>query len=311
MPLVNLRQNPIDSSTSPFAITAEEHTVAEFDELPGLYGFILEERPVAGSVIITTDDTAADIFTVVTADPLPGQVFVDVNQNRGYCIFNVSADGQAVLVDYSGLGANMSVESVYALAQADVLNTALTGFAPSTGDDTPILAADTVLTAFEKTQAQIDALPASIPSTKYAKISDTKTSGTAAAVMGAASWVTRELNTEDSDVDGIVTISANQFSLITGTYIIRAESPVYRPDRHVTRLRNITDSADTLIGTAEYANSIDNGAVTRSVISGRFTIASAKTFEIQHYLETAANAGVATNSGADEIYATVELWKVA
>lgn len=134
MPLKNLRQNPIDSSTSPVAIANESHTVAEFDELPGVYGFILEERPVAGSVTITSDDTAADVFSIVTTDPLAGQAFVDFNTNRGYVIFNPSENGRAMLVDYNGLGANMTVESVGQLAAV--------GFAASihaaTGKTTPV-----------------------------------------------------------------------------------------------------------------------------------------------------------------------------
>lgn len=120
MPLVNLRQNPIDSSTSPEAIANESHTIAEFTELPGVYGFILEERPVSGSVSIVTDDTAATPFTVVTTAPSPGQVFVDVNQNRGYCIFNSSDNGVAVLASYNGLGANLTVENISRVAGSGV-----------------------------------------------------------------------------------------------------------------------------------------------------------------------------------------------
>jgi hypothetical protein len=147
----------------------------------------------------------------------------------------------------------------------------------------------------------------------YAKLSDTKAAGTSGGTFTSGAWQTRDLNTEDSDVDAIVSISGNQFTLISGTYIIRASAPAYSTDRHKTRLRNITDSTTTLIGTSAYSSNTGQSAEA-SIIEDRFTIASAKAFEIQHQCQTtqALNGyGVESNLGESEVYTVVELWKIA
>lgn len=129
--LVNRRRNPIDSTVAAVTITDEQHTVAEFDELPGVYGFILEERPVAGTVSVRQDNTAETPFTIVLTSPLAGQVFVDFNENRGYCIFNAADNGKAIIVTYDGSGANNSVENIRAIAdeQIDAQRGAASGLA--------------------------------------------------------------------------------------------------------------------------------------------------------------------------------------
>ena len=121
MPLVNRRRNPIDSTVAAVTITDEQHAVAEFDELPGVYGFILEERPVAGTVSVRQDNTAETPFTIVLTSPLAGQVFVDFNENRGYCIFNSADNGKAILVTYDGSGANNTVENIRAIADEEIV----------------------------------------------------------------------------------------------------------------------------------------------------------------------------------------------
>lgn len=148
--LSNLRRNPIDSSLSARTITDEAHTVAELNELPGVYGFQLNDRPVAGTVSIVTDNTAATPFTIVLTTPAPGQVFVDFNSQRGLCIFHSDDDTTAVLVSYSGLGSVNSVENQREAARS----APLTGY--SVGSNTAVAATDTVLQAFGKVQAQIN-----------------------------------------------------------------------------------------------------------------------------------------------------------
>lgn len=148
--LSNLRRNPIDSSLSARTITDEAHTVAELNELPGVYGFQLDDRPVAGTVSIVTDNTAATPFTIVLTTPAPSQVFVDFNSQRGLCIFHSDDDATAVLVSYSGLGSVNSVENQREAARS----APLTGY--SVGSNTAVAATDTVLQAFGKVQAQIN-----------------------------------------------------------------------------------------------------------------------------------------------------------
>ena len=115
MALSNLRRNPIDGTMSWRAIANEAHTVAELFELPGIYGFVLQDRPQAGSGTVTEDTTAATVFPIVTSAPLAGQVFVDFNENRGYCIFNSADNGKSFLVDYNGGGSNTTVDNIESL----------------------------------------------------------------------------------------------------------------------------------------------------------------------------------------------------
>ena len=157
-------------------------------------------------------------------------------------------------------------------------------------------------------------LKASIPVYKYAKLSDTKAANTNGGTFTASAWRTRDLNTEDSDADGIVSISSNQFTLQAGTYRIYASAPAYAVDRHKAKLRNTSDSSDTIIGTTEFVGTAAGTPQTRSIVNGQFTIASAKTFEIQHYCTTTCTTngfGVAANVGVSEVYTVVEIWKVA
>lgn len=147
----------------------------------------------------------------------------------------------------------------------------------------------------------------------YAKLSDTKTANTGGGTFTSGAWQTRVINTEDSDVDNIVSVSGNQFTLVSGTYLIRATAPAYAVDRHKARLRNMTDSSTTLVGSSAYSSNVYSSAEP-SIIEGRFTIAAAKAFEIQHQCQTTVATlgfGVESNFGESEVYTIIELWKIA
>lgn len=147
----------------------------------------------------------------------------------------------------------------------------------------------------------------------YAKLSDTKTANTGGGTFTSGAWQTRVINTEDSDVDNIVSVSGNQFTLVSGTYLIRATAPAYAVDRHKARLRNMTDSSTTLVGSSAYSSNGSSSAEP-SIIEGRFTIAAAKAFEIQHQCQTTVATlgfGVESNFGESEVYTIIELWKIA
>lgn len=147
-------------------------------------------------------------------------------------------------------------------------------------------------------------------SAAYAKLSDTKTAGTGAGTFTSGAWRTRTINTEDNDSAGIVSLSANQFILQAGTYRINARACAYQVDSHKSRLYNITDSTTTLVGTSEVSGVVPTYASTWSKIAGEFTIAGAKTFEIQHYCSITGAFGNASNVGVNEIYLLCEIWKV-
>ena len=148
----------------------------------------------------------------------------------------------------------------------------------------------------------------------YAVISDHKSAGTQSGNFVNGDWRTRDLNTEDLDADGIVSISSNQFTLQAGTYFIKWVCPAYGRAQHQSRLRNITDST-SFTGTSVYADHNSNVQNT-SIGVARFTISGAKVFELQHRCNegNANNGGFGVRVGADfttdyEMYAMCEIYK--
>tara|TARA_S200000501_G_scaffold322830_1_gene319052 strand:- start:549 stop:1148 length:600 start_codon:yes stop_codon:yes gene_type:complete len=151
--------------------------------------------------------------------------------------------------------------------------------------------------------------------TKYAIIADVKAEDTDGGTFAHGSWQQRDLNTEISDPDGIVSITAdNNFTLQAGSYLVKASAPAFRVNRHMIKLTNTTDSSDVQLGTSEYSTSVDAGS-TRSHLISRFTIASAKNFGIFHRCQT-TKATLGKGLGADfagytEMYTIVEIYKEA
>ena len=150
----------------------------------------------------------------------------------------------------------------------------------------------------------------------YACFVDEKSAGTEGGTFTSGDWRTRVLNTTrgiNSITGSSLNTSTNQFILPTGTYRLFASCPAYLVELHQSKLRNITDSSDTLIGTSEYcASSIQ--VSNRSFINGTFTITTQKTFEIQHRNNSTQNSngfgrGYA-NFGNVQVYTVVELWKL-
>jgi hypothetical protein len=113
----------------------------------------------------------------------------------------------------------------------------------------------------------------------YAILEDQKGLGVNGGTFTSGSWVTRDLNTEVADPDGIVTISSNEFTLGAGTYLIEWSAPAYRVEGHQSRLYDVTGASDIAYGQADRAR---DQAVTASPGVHRVTIASSNTFRIEH-----------------------------
>ena len=97
-------------------------------------------------------------------------------------------------------------------------------------------------------------------------------------------WRTRDIDTEISDEDGIVTISSNQFTLQAGNYFIRFACSMYHCGNHAIRLRNITDSSTAGVGEPNYSYTYSSSLMTTGTC--RVSIDSAKVFEVQGYPST-------------------------
>lgn len=144
-------------------------------------------------------------------------------------------------------------------------------------------------------------------------IQDQKASGTDGGTFTSGSWQTRTLNTSITNEITSASLAANQITLPSGTYYIEAWGNALQVDSHKIKLYNTTDASDTLLGSSEYCGS-GSAQVTKSVLSGRFTIGSAKVFELRHRCSTtnASNGyGNANTFSVIEVYADVRIWKVA
>lgn len=151
----------------------------------------------------------------------------------------------------------------------------------------------------------------------YVKVSDTKAKGTNGGNSVAASYQIRTLNTEDSDSDGICTLSSNQVTLDAGTYECYITAPAGFLNAHKAVLWNATASSLVLVGTSEF--SITNtSAMTTSIIAGRFTVAAGQALEVRHYTQTNVTngLGLALNindpggAALSEVYTVAEFRKV-
>ena len=118
----------------------------------------------------------------------------------------------------------------------------------------------------------------------YALLAKVHDSGTSTTYFGAyttGDWRTRDIDTEISDEDDIVSISSNQFTLQAGNYFIRFACSMYHCGNHAIRLRNITDSSTAGVGEPHYSYTYSSMLMTTGTC--RVSIDSAKVFEVQGY----------------------------
>ena len=119
------------------------------------------------------------------------------------------------------------------------------------------------------------------------------------------------MNTEVADAGGHATIATNQITLAAGTYRFRCGAIGHHVTNHQLRLQNTSDAATVETGLNAYTN--QSSVSTFAEVSGRFTIASTKTFELQHRSgATKATTGFGISTGwGTEVYAVAEFWKEA
>ena len=131
--------------------------------------------------------------------------------------------------------------------------------------------------------------------------------------FSSGSWVKRTLDTTKTNEITGASLSSSQITLPAGTYFIFGMANVAADvGRHTAKLRNVTDSSDTIIGSSEYSDS--NGHSNKSFVTGRFTISGQKTFELQHRCSSTSNVdgfGVNADFGVVQVLAEVQIWKTA
>ena len=144
-------------------------------------------------------------------------------------------------------------------------------------------------------------------------VRDEKSNGTDGGSATANTWVKRDLNTILTNEISGASITSSVITLPSGTYFIQGSAPARQQHYAKLKLRNTTDSSDTLIGTNEYV-AASVGAITHSFIAGRFTIASQKDFELQMRVSDTSvggGFGLSNSMSVVEVYTDIQIWKTA
>ena len=221
--------------------------------------------------------------------------------------------GAGFTVDASGVSVTAGVGTFGSLAAPAA---GLTGALPaiSAANLTNLPAANITGTLPAISGANLTNLPVLYSS--YALLADIKSAGTAGGgTLTNGAWRTRDINTEVSDPDGIVSISSNQFTLGSGTYRILANVPAYQTNRHQSALYNVTDASYVQFGSTEYTGTGDNVG-TISNLRSQFTVSGATVFEIRHRCQvTETTYGMGVGLGdywtGSSMFMVLEIFKEA
>jgi len=144
-------------------------------------------------------------------------------------------------------------------------------------------------------------------------IREEKANDTNGGTFTSGSWIKRALNTIKTNEISGASLTSGQIILPAGTYFISARACGHHVNQHKIRLRNITDNSDSLIGENVYSYTTSSGNVW-SQLRGRITIATQKTFQLQHRCATTCdNVGLGLSCAYDvvEVYADILIEQIA
>lgn len=143
-------------------------------------------------------------------------------------------------------------------------------------------------------------------------------SSSADTTLVTGSWNKRTLNTTKTNTIPGVSIASSQITLPAGTYHAAGSTPAYvntgGSSAVQCRLRNVTDAADLVAGTAELLpNSSVVTTQVRSLLNGRFTLTAQKTVELQTFVNNSTGAitgGFGQATGSAQVFSELLLLKV-
>jgi hypothetical protein len=172
----------------------------------------------------------------------------------------------------------------------------------------PFAAGDGVLLFFQRTGDKGDT---GNQLTQMIHVREEYVGGTAAPYV--ATGAIRVLNTTKINTVAGASLSSSQVTLPAGTYDFEGSAPLVTPNiGHRVALYNATDSQSVLSGPNELSGNTNYQEQTRAYVRGRITIASAKSFCIQHVISgSGAWLGGTAISVGTEIYAELIFRKVS
>jgi hypothetical protein len=151
-----------------------------------------------------------------------------------------------------------------------------------------------------------------IQSSQIASFTEYQANNTNGGTATSGAWTKRTINTTLTNSIISCTLTSSVISLPAGTYAITATSSFYATSSTQIKLRNTTDSSDTIMGAAVF-NNVTNGGSAAS-LNGTFTITGTKNFEIQYRVgatKASEGLGTAMGFGSTECFLTCTIEKVA
>lgn len=249
------------------------------------------------------DDPLSDIPNIVVVDQsaataAPGAGYVRVEAVNGVLGLRVGSGAWVPLVTLA----------------AGLLSSLTEKASPASGDW--LLLQDTA-DSDELKKVDVDNLPGGTGGgvfDAYVNVQHQETQNTAGGTFNSGAWRTRPLNVEEADTGGIASLAANRITLPAGSYVVSARAQAFSVAYHQLRLYDVTGAATLLTGHSQWSSEASGGlAQDTATLSGRFTLAQESAIELQHY-STGSQAdsgfGLAANI-TTEVYATVEIWRLA
>lgn len=144
-------------------------------------------------------------------------------------------------------------------------------------------------------------------------VRDEKSSGTNGGSSTTGAYIARDLNTVKANSISGASLASNQITLPAGTYEIDASVPGFGTGSHQAILYSITTSTILVVGTSE-ASSNTYGTLSRSLVRGRFTLASTQQLELRQRAQAAVatfGLGLAASFGLVEVYSEAIIRKIS
>lgn len=142
-------------------------------------------------------------------------------------------------------------------------------------------------------------------------VQDEKAQWSDGGTFTSGAWCKRTLNTQKyNTISGAsINTATSQITLPAGTYWIESIAPATNIGDHQARFQNVSDGMTSVLGQSNRSNA---DSVTNALVTGVFTIASAKTFELQH-IGTNTNNGDGLGEGGGfgtEVFSIVKIHKI-
>lgn len=141
-------------------------------------------------------------------------------------------------------------------------------------------------------------------------VNQERSSGTQGGTCTAGSYLKRSLTTIKTNEIAGASLVFSRITLPAGTYYAEWRAPAGIVRQHKTKLRDITNSVDLIIGSSEY----DLESWGQSVGVGRFTLSGSTQIELQHRCTTTRNNdgfGVPSSYGEVEVYSEIKIWRIS